>query len=42
MKGPAVLTVAALALSTTLVACGSDKPAVCGSVNDLKDSVTGL
>jgi hypothetical protein len=31
-----------LLLTTTLVACGGDEPAVCGSVNDLQESVEGL
>jgi hypothetical protein len=37
------LSLAALVLSGSLVACGgSDKPAVCGSVDDLRSSVSAL
>jgi hypothetical protein len=42
MNTRAVLTVAALVLSGAVAGCGSDKPAVCGSVGDLKTSISGL
>jgi hypothetical protein len=42
MKSPIALTVVALVLGASLVGCGKDKPAVCGSVDDLKTSVANL
>ena len=42
MKPPITLTMAALVLSASLVGCGEDKPAVCGSVDNLKTSVNDL
>src|SRR5690349_5964263 len=43
MRDSAVLAASALVLAATLTACGGkDKPAVCGSVGDLKSSITGL
>ncbi len=39
MKRFLALATAALVLSATLVGCGEDDPAVCGSVGNLKASV---
>jgi hypothetical protein len=36
------LTIATLILGASLAACGEDKPAVCGSVDDLKSSVDSV
>ena len=38
-RRPVALTIATLMLCASLAACGGDKPAVCGSVDDLKSSV---
>jgi len=42
MKARIVTAVVALALATTLAACGEDEPAVCSSVDTLRDSVEDL
>jgi hypothetical protein len=43
MRASAVLAASTLVLTATLTACGgNDKPAVCGSVDDLKSSISGL
>jgi len=42
MKTSLALTTCALLLGVAVAACGSDEPAVCGSVDDLKASIEDL
>ena len=42
MRNSLAITVASLAVAASVVSCGQDTPAVCGSVNDLKTSVNNV
>jgi hypothetical protein len=42
MRNSLAITVASLAVTASLVSCGADTPAVCGSVSDLKTSVDNV
>jgi hypothetical protein len=42
MRSSLATTAAALAVTASLVSCGADTPAVCGSVSDLKTSVDNV
>lgn len=42
MRNSLALTLASVAVCASVVSCGEDTPAVCGSVNDLKTSVANV